>query len=77
MGGEAGEREATPEEVETLIALLRESLDAGGLGLSTTRSSTHIDGDAKQVPSRAASEEELLSRLPPGIECPAHLRPPE
>ncbi|MGA7420097.1 MAG: amidohydrolase family protein [Acidimicrobiales bacterium] len=61
LGGEAGEREANPEEVETLIALLRESLDAGGLGLSTTRSSTHIDGDAKQVPSRAASEEELLA----------------
>ncbi|HEY6624013.1 MAG TPA: amidohydrolase family protein [Acidimicrobiales bacterium] len=61
LGGEAGEREANPEEVETLIALLRDSLDAGGLGLSTTRSSTHIDGDAKQVPSRAASEEELLA----------------
>ncbi len=61
LGGEAGEREATPDEVDTLIALLRESLDAGGLGLSTTRSSTHIDGDAKQVPSRAASEEELLA----------------
>ena len=43
LGGEAGEREATPDEVDTLIALLRESLDAGGLGLSTTRSSTHID----------------------------------
>jgi N-acyl-D-aspartate/D-glutamate deacylase len=61
LGDEAGEREATPEEVNTLITLLRDSLDAGGLGLSTTRSSTHIDGDAKPVPSRAASEEELLA----------------
>jgi N-acyl-D-aspartate/D-glutamate deacylase len=39
---------------------LGQSLQAGGLGLSTSRSSTHNDGDNRPVPSRIASEEELL-----------------
>jgi N-acyl-D-aspartate/D-glutamate deacylase len=61
LGEEAVSRTSTPEEVETLIRLLHESLAAGGLGLSTSRSSTHNDGDNNPVPSRAASEEELLA----------------
>ncbi len=60
LGPEAVERTSTPEEVERIESLLRQSLAAGGLGLSTSRSSTHNDGDNRQVPSRAASEEELL-----------------
>ena len=47
LGADAGEREATADEVTAMVALLHQSLDAGGLGLSTTRSSTHIDGDDK------------------------------
>ncbi|MBO0731944.1 MAG: amidohydrolase family protein, partial [Acidimicrobiaceae bacterium] len=60
LGDEAVERTSTEEEVEQLVGLLRQSLEAGGLGLSTSRSSTHNDGDNRQVPSRAASEDELL-----------------
>jgi N-acyl-D-aspartate/D-glutamate deacylase len=60
LGPEATERQATAEEVDKLTRLLQECLAAGGLGLSTSRSSTHNDGDNKPVPSRAASEEELL-----------------
>jgi N-acyl-D-aspartate/D-glutamate deacylase len=60
LGEEATERESTPAEVETLAKLLGQSLEAGGLGLSTSRSSTHNDGDNRPVPSRVASEEELL-----------------
>ncbi len=60
LGPEATDRQSTPEEVETLTRLLEESLAAGGLGLSTSRSSTHNDGDNQPVPSRTASEDELL-----------------
>src|SRR5437762_1204660 len=61
MGEDASEREATQKEVGDLVRVLHESLAAGGLGLSTTRSSTHVDGDGVPVPSRFASEEELLT----------------
>jgi N-acyl-D-aspartate/D-glutamate deacylase len=60
LGPEATERESSPDEVETLARVLGQSLAAGGLGLSTSRSSTHSDGDNRPVPSRVASEEELL-----------------
>jgi N-acyl-D-aspartate/D-glutamate deacylase len=60
LGAEASERESTPAEVERLTQLLEQSLAAGGLGLSTSRSSTHNDGDNNPVPSRLASEDELL-----------------
>jgi len=61
MGDRAVHEEATPEEVERMEALLRESIEAGGLGLSSSRSFTHRDGDGQPVPSRAASEDELLT----------------
>jgi N-acyl-D-aspartate/D-glutamate deacylase len=61
MGEEAVGREAKPEEVGQMVAILHDSLAAGGLGLSTTRSSTHNDGDGQPVASRWASEEELVT----------------
>ncbi len=61
MGDRAVGEEATDAEVERMTALLRESIEAGGLGLSSSRSFTHSDGDGKPVPSRAATEEELLT----------------
>jgi N-acyl-D-aspartate/D-glutamate deacylase len=61
LGPEATERQSTEKEVEVLTDLLAQCLDAGGLGLSTTRSSTHNDGDNNPVPSRVASEQELLT----------------
>ena len=60
MGEAAVERVATDGEVASMVALLHESIAAGGLGLSTTRSSTHSDGDGNPVASRMASVEELL-----------------
>jgi len=59
--GEDFGRVSTPEELEQIRQLLRDSLAAGGLGLSTTRSTTHIDGDGEPVPSRHASEDEVLA----------------
>jgi len=61
MGTAAVEGEATPEQVEQMKALLAESIEAGGLGFSTTLARTHSDGDGKPVASRWAGEEELLA----------------
>ena len=61
MGAESVEREASAEEVEAMRALLAESIEAGGLGFSTTLARTHSDGDGKPVASRWAGEEERLA----------------
>jgi len=61
MGERAVGNEATGEEVEAMSTLPRDSIGSGALGLSSSRSFTHSDGDGAPVPSRAASEEELLT----------------
>jgi N-acyl-D-aspartate/D-glutamate deacylase len=60
MGEQATQREATSDEIAVMVEMLHDALAAGGLGLSTTRSSTHSDGDGNPVASRLASEDELL-----------------
>jgi len=61
MGERALAERASDDDVARMGALLARSLAEGGLGLSTSRSFTHRDGDGKPVPSRAATEEELLA----------------
>jgi len=61
MGPAATGNKASPEQVRAMADLLHESLYAGGLGLSTSLSFTHIDGDGQPVPSRFADwEDEVL-----------------
>ena len=52
--------EATPAQVAEMRQMLKESIEAGGLGFSTGRSFTHNDWDGNPVPSRWAAEEEVL-----------------
>jgi N-acyl-D-aspartate/D-glutamate deacylase len=61
MGERAVGHEATPAELAKMVKVLRESLAAGGLGFSSTISSTHNDHDGNPVPSRHASKEEMLT----------------
>jgi N-acyl-D-aspartate/D-glutamate deacylase len=61
MGQGSVEGEATEAQVGEMVTLLHQCLDAGGLGFSTTRSNTHSDGDGVPVPSRHASEAEVLA----------------
>jgi N-acyl-D-aspartate/D-glutamate deacylase len=61
MGAEATDREATDDEVKQLVAVLHESIEAGGLGFSTTLSRTHSDGEGKPVASRMAGKDELIA----------------
>ena len=60
MKDDAVGQEATAEQVAHMRAMLKESIEAGGLGLSTSRSFTHNDWDAKPVPSRWATEDEVI-----------------
>jgi N-acyl-D-aspartate/D-glutamate deacylase len=61
MGAEAVGRAATAEEVAEMRRVLGESLEAGGLGFSTTLSRTHSDGDGQPVASRWSDRDELLA----------------
>jgi len=57
MGDAAMQRTATPEEVVRLQALLRECLEAGAVGMST--SYVDMDETLQPVPSRYADADEL------------------
>jgi len=59
MGEDAVERAATDDEVAQMQALLRESLDAGALGFSTSITTAHLGYDGKPVPSRLADRSEI------------------
>lgn len=61
LRSDATEREATPAEVEAMQALLRDGLAAGGMGLSSTWSTSHNDHTGTPVPSRHASRDELVA----------------
>ena len=61
MGERAVGHEATSEELSEMVKMLRQSLDEGGMGFSSTVSSTHNDFDGNPVPSRHASKDEILT----------------
>ncbi len=57
----ATERRATPDEIEQMKSLLRAGLAAGGMGFSSTWSTSHNDHTGTAVPSRHSSREELVA----------------
>jgi len=61
MGPAASEREATSAEIEAMRAQVRDAMEAGALGFSTSMAPTHIGGDGKPVPSRLASDDEVVA----------------
>ena len=60
MGPSSVGEKATPEQIAQMSALLEESIEAGGIGFSTSLAYTHDDGDGAPVPSRHASNEEVI-----------------
>jgi N-acyl-D-aspartate/D-glutamate deacylase len=61
MGADAIGNEAGPDQLAEMVRLLHEAIEAGGLGFSTTLSSTHSDGDGEPVASRHATRDEVLA----------------
>jgi N-acyl-D-aspartate/D-glutamate deacylase len=59
MGDAAYERAATPEEIERMVEVLGESLEAGAAGFATSIAPTHRGADGRPVPSRFAERAEL------------------
>ena len=59
MGDAAYERAATPDEIEQMCALVREAIEHGAAGFSTSFSFAHRGVDGKPVPSRFAERDEV------------------
>ena len=51
---------ATPEEIEGMAQVVREAIEAGALGFSTSRTEKHRDVNGQVTPSITAHEDELV-----------------
>jgi N-acyl-D-amino-acid deacylase len=61
MGDAAYERAATHDEIDRMCALVREAIEAGAAGFSTSFSYAHRGVDGKPVPSRFSERDEVES----------------
>jgi N-acyl-D-aspartate/D-glutamate deacylase len=61
MGERATKEPATADDIAAMERLLGESLAAGGLGFSSSWARTHNDAEGDGVPSRYATEDELIA----------------
>ncbi len=61
MGEDASARAATDDEIGAMRVLVREAMDAGAAGLSSSAAPTHLDLAGGPVPSRLAEPRELLA----------------
>jgi N-acyl-D-aspartate/D-glutamate deacylase len=60
MGEASFERAATGDEIATMRRLLREALEAGAFGFTTTTSRNHVGYQGRPLACRNASREELI-----------------
>jgi N-acyl-D-amino-acid deacylase len=61
MGEDASDRPATDAEVAGMVELVTEAMEAGAAGMSSSAAPTHLDNDARPVPSRLSNRAELLA----------------
>ncbi len=61
MGDECGNETASPGQVDAMAAIVREGLEAGAFGFSTSRTTVHRAVDGEPVPGTWAAEDELLA----------------
>jgi N-acyl-D-aspartate/D-glutamate deacylase len=60
MGDDSVKREASPDELAGMQRLLRDGLEAGALGFTSSWARTHNDADGHMVPSRYATRDEIV-----------------
>jgi N-acyl-D-aspartate/D-glutamate deacylase len=60
MGEASFERAATPDEIASMRRLLREAMEAGAFGFTTTTSRNHVGYQGRPLACRNASREELV-----------------
>ena len=60
MGEASFERAATEDEIATMRRLLREAMEAGAFGFTTTTSRNHVGYQGRPLACRNASREELI-----------------
>lgn len=60
MGEESSERAATPCEIAQMKSLVREGMKAGAIGFSTNQNRRHMREDGRPIPSRLATDEEIV-----------------
>src|SRR4029453_7083764 len=60
MGDDATERAASADEIAAMQAAMRQAMREGAIGYSINRNPTHFRDDGKPLPSRVATEDELL-----------------
>ncbi len=60
MGDQANKRAATPEEIQTMAALVKEAMSAGAIGFASSTSPAHNGEGGLPMPSRLASDEEMM-----------------
>ena len=65
MGAAGSERESTPAELERILELFKEAMDAGAIGLGSSTNENHRGFGGIPIASRMASEDEFraLSRV--------------
>jgi N-acyl-D-aspartate/D-glutamate deacylase len=69
--GERAIGDATASDITTMAALVREALDAGALGFSTSRTPLHKSVDGELVPGTHATIDELMA-IAGGIRAAGH-----
>ena len=63
MGEDSYQRTAKPDEIERMKQLVREAMAAGAIGFASSQGDMHVGGYGEPVPSRLASQEEILELM--------------